>query len=153
MQHLGARGQPRKRAGGGCERCTNATIAEPLLTPMFRGYSMPGPYAMPMRMLVNPVLVACLASLALTSPAVARPFDAAQDDGQRAARERRLRGQNLPAREIERRIIPRMPGAQYLGFDYDPEHDVYTLKFLRNGSVIWIEVDGHTGQILRRMGN
>lgn len=120
---------------------------------MFRGYSMPGPYAIPMPMLVKPVLIACLASLALTSPVLARPIGADQDDGQRAARERRMRGQNLPAREIERRVIPRMPGAQYLGFDYDPEHDVYTLKFLRNGSVIWVEVDGHTGQILRRMGS
>lgn len=114
---------------------------------------MPGPYAIPMPMLVKPVLIACLASLALTSPILARPIGAEQDDGQRTARERRLRGQNLPAREIERRVIPKMPGAQYLGFDYDPEHDVYTLKFLRNGSVIWVEVDGHTGQILRRMGS
>lgn len=153
MQHLGARGRARKLPGTARERCTIATIAGPLPAAMFRGYSMPGPYAMPMRMLVNLVLVACLAGLAPTSPAVARPFGSSQDDGQRAARERRLRGQNLPVREIERRVIPRMPGAQYLGFDYDPEHDVYTLKFLRNGSVIWIEVDGHSGQILRRMGN
>lgn len=114
---------------------------------------MPGPYAMPMRMLVNPVLIACLASVVLTSPVAARAFEPNQDDGQRAARERRLRGQNLPVREIERRVIPRMPGAQYLGFDYDPATDIYTLKFLRNGSVIWVEVDGHSGQILRRMGN
>ena len=28
-------------------------------------------------------------------------------------------------REIERRVVPRVPGAQYLGFDYDPQKDLY----------------------------
>lgn len=124
-----------------------------LLTAMFRGYSMPDPYAMPMRMLVHSVLCACLAATVLALPGAAQPLPEAQDSGQDAASQRRLRGQNLPVREIERRVVPRMPGAQYLGFDYDPGTDIYTLKFLRNGSVIWVDVDGRTGRILRRTGS
>lgn len=120
---------------------------------MFRGYSMPAPYAMPMRMLVVPVLTSCLAVAVAAGP-VAVPVSAEpQDYGQSAARQRLQNGQNLPAREIERRVIPRMPGAQYLGFDYDPGTVIYTLKFLRNGSVIWVDVDGRNGRILRRTGD
>ena len=60
--------------------------------------------------------------------------------------------QVLPIREIERRVIPMMQGAQYLGFDFDPVTSIYTLKFLRNGSVIWVDVDGRNGRIVRRTG-
>jgi len=118
---------------------------------------MPGPYAMPMPMLVKPVLCACLAAMSLAGVASAQPSRAGvergQDRGQGAASQRRQLGQNLPVREIERRVIPRMPGAQYLGFDYDPSTDIYTLKFLRDGSVIWVDVDGRSGRIVRRSGN
>ncbi len=55
-------------------------------------------------------------------------------------------GETFPLREIERRVVPTVPGSQYLGFDYDPQTNIYTLKFLRNGSVIWVDVDGRTGQ-------
>lgn len=114
---------------------------------------MPGPYAMPMPMLVKPVLCACLAAMTLDGAAVANPLRDGQDRGQGAASQRRQLGQNLPVREIERRVVPRMPGAQYLGFDYDPPTDIYTLKFLRDGSVIWVDVDGRSGRIVGRRGN
>lgn len=113
---------------------------------------MAGPYARRMKMLVTPVFCACLAALSLVGSEHAHAREA-QDSNQEAASQRRLKGQNLPVREIERRVVPRMPGAQYLGFDYDPSTDVYTLKFLRNGSVIWVDADGRTGNILRRTGN
>ncbi|WP_448663200.1 hypothetical protein ACG3SL_00545 [Sphingomonas sp. CJ20] len=122
---------------------------------------MPTPYAMRMTMVARRVMCAWLAAISPAGAAVAHPvapsFDArielVQNYGQDTARERRMKGELLPVREIERRVIPRMPGAQYLGFDYDPATDIYTLKFLRNGSVIWVDVDGHTGQILRRTGS
>lgn len=103
-------------------------------------------------MVVKPWLRICLAmaALACASDAMARD---AQDASQAQASERQERGQNLPAREIERRVVPTQRGAQYLGFDFDPETNVYTLKFLRNGSVIWVDVDGRTGRIVRRAGN
>lgn len=107
-------------------------------------------------MLVKPVLCACLAAMSLAGVASARPLRAdrewGQDRSQGAASQRRQLGQNLPVREIERRVIPRMPGAQYLGFDYDPSSDIYTLKFLRDGSVIWVDVDGRSGRIVGRRG-
>jgi len=114
---------------------------------------MAGPYAMRMKMLVKPVFCACLAALSLVGGADARVLPTTQDSNQEAASQRRLKGQNLPVREIERRVVPRMPGAQYLGFDYDPATDIYTLKFLRNGSVIWVDADGRTGNIIRRTGD
>lgn len=110
---------------------------------------MPGTHGRPMKMVVNPVLCACLAAILLPVAAFAAPDgDLRQDPSAR-----RNGGSGVSVREIERRVIPRMPGAQYLGFDYDPSTDVYTLKFLRNGSVIWVDVDGRTGAIVRRSGN
>ena len=107
---------------------------------------MRAPYARPMGMLGKPVLFALLASVAVTG-AVALP---ARD---RVAAVRKQNVQVLPVREIERRVVPMMQGAQYLGFDFDPATAIYTLKFLRNGSVIWVDVDGRTGRIVRRTGN
>jgi hypothetical protein len=99
-----------------------------------------------MGMLVKPVLFACLAAVA-SSGVAALP---ARDRHVAAPRQN---VQVLPIREIERRVIPMMQGAQYLGFDFDPQTSIYTLKFLRNGSVIWVDVDGRTGRIVRRTGN
>jgi len=106
----------------------------------------------PMAMFVKPVLFACLSALALTG-ADARDFSVTrQDGGQEAASRGRQQGGLLPVREIEKRVIPAMGGAQYLGFLFDPQTSIYTLKFLRNGTVIWVDVDGRTGRILRRTG-
>ena len=71
-----------------------------------------------------------------------------QDRAFRAMREGRI----LPLPEIERRVIPTMGGAQYLGPEFDFDSGIYTLKFLRNGTVIWVRVDGRSGQIIGRTG-
>lgn len=71
---------------------------------------------------------------------------------QRQAFEARRSGRVLPVREIERRVVPTMRGAQYIGFDFDAGPAVYTLKFLRDGTVIWVDVDGRTGEVLGRTG-
>ncbi|MFV0624845.1 hypothetical protein ACBY01_12665 [Sphingomonas sp. ac-8] len=71
---------------------------------------------------------------------------------QEAAMEGRKQGQILPLREIERRVVGAMRGAQYLGFDFDADSAIYTLKFLRDGAVIWVDVDGRTGRIVGRTG-
>ena len=71
---------------------------------------------------------------------------------QKRAFEARREGRVLPVREIERRVVATMPGARYLGFDFDDGAAVYTLKFLRDGRVIWVEVDGRTGHVLGRSG-
>ncbi|WP_414712908.1 hypothetical protein [Sphingomonas sp.] len=94
---------------------------------------------------------------ALSLLALAAPMP----DGQRVAQHRgdqwhvftqRREGRMLPLREIESRVVPSMRGADYIGFDFDGGTGIYTLKFLRNGAVIWVEVDGRSGQILGRTG-
>ena len=101
-----------------------------------------------MKMLVSLLLTA----LAATAPLVADGQPAQRRSDAQEAFDGRQRGALLPLREIEGRVLPQMRGAQYLGFDFEPESGIYTLKFLRNGSVIWIAVDGHTGHIVGRAG-
>jgi uncharacterized membrane protein YkoI len=86
--------------------------------------------------------------MGLSGIAQAMPADQLRDH--QAARAARVEGRILPLREIEKRVVPQMPGAQYLGFDYDPDTGIYTLKFLRDGAVIWVTVDGRTGKVTGR---
>lgn len=57
-------------------------------------------------------------------------------------------GRSMPLPQLERRVIPFMGGADYLG----PELNggTYRLKFIQNGRVIWVDVDAQTGRIIRR---
>jgi hypothetical protein len=93
------------------------------------------------------LLTALIATMLL--PAADADAQRRRDD-QREARMARRDGRILPVPEIERRVVPTMGGAQYLGFDFDPEGAIYTLKFLRNGTVIWVDVDGRSGRIVGR---
>lgn len=68
---------------------------------------------------------------------------------QESAREQMQAGRNMPIREIERRIIPRMDGDEYIGFEYDPAAQAYRLKFIRDGRLIWVDVDARTARVLR----
>ena len=92
-----------------------------------------------------------LAAFALTAlPAAAA--EAQRRGESREVFEAMRSGKLLPVREIEHRIVPSMRDAQYLGFDFDSGTGIYTLKFLRDGNVIWVEVDGHSGQVIGRSG-
>jgi hypothetical protein len=46
-----------------------------------------------------------------------------------------------------------MAGASYLGSEYDPGSATYRLKYMRSGSVIWVDVDARTGAIIGRSGD
>jgi hypothetical protein len=87
----------------------------------------------------------------IAAPALAQPAPAQARDGAVALQARR-QGRLLPLPEIERRVVPTMRNAQYIGFDLEMPSGIYTLKFLRDGAVIWVDVDGRTGQILGRTG-
>jgi hypothetical protein len=100
-----------------------------------------------MKMLGKSVICACLAAIMLPATAYA---GASRDHKQDSQAKRRNQAPGVSVREIERRVIPQMRGAQYLGFDYDPSDNVYTLKFLRDVTVIWVDVDGITGRIVKR---
>ncbi|WP_375427939.1 hypothetical protein [uncultured Sphingomonas sp.] len=95
--------------------------------------------------------VILLAIISAAAPTATVPAQHHSD--QKRAFEARREGRVLPVREIERRVVPIMPGARYLGFDFDDGPAVYTLKFLRDGQVIWVEVDGRTGNVLGRTGH
>jgi len=71
-----------------------------------------------------------------------------QDQGE-ARRETRA-GNQLSLREIERRILPRMRGAEYIGPSYDSRARAYRLKFIRDGRVTYIDVDARSGRIIKR---
>ena len=59
-------------------------------------------------------------------------------------------GNVRPLREIERKVVPMMSGMQYLGPEYDPTALAYRLKFIRNGRVIFVDVDARSGDIIRQ---
>lgn len=103
-----------------------------------------------MKMFALLCLAACLAAAA--GPAHAVPQDRRGD--QAAAREGRAQGKLLPMRAIEARVVPQMEkrGYRYMGFDYDPATSIYTLKFMRNGTLIWVNVDGRTGHVISKTG-
>ena len=50
----------------------------------------------------------------------------------------------MPLPQLERRVMPLMGGADYLGPELNG--DTYRLKFIQNGRVIWVDVDGQTGR-------
>ena len=56
-------------------------------------------------------------------------------------------GRSMPLPELERRVLPFMGGADYLGPEMNG--DTYRFKFMQNGRVIWVDVDGQ-GHIIRR---
>lgn len=81
------------------------------------------------------------------------PAEAQRRADQREVYDQMRDGRILPVKEIERRVLPMMTNARYLGFDFDAMTGIYTLKFLRNGIVIWVDVDGHSGHVLGRTDN
>ncbi|HEY0271053.1 MAG TPA: hypothetical protein VGC10_08705 [Sphingomonas sp.] len=68
------------------------------------------------------------------------------------ARDQMRAGAIRPLRDIQQQWRQGMPGYDFLGSDYDPGAGSYRLKFLRDGSVLWIDVDGRTGREIGRRG-
>ncbi len=87
--------------------------------------------------------LAALGAGLLATPALAdKPRDA--DRAFDAARQ----GRAMPLPKIERRVMPFMGGADYLGPELNG--DTYRLKFVKDGRVIWVDVDAATGRIKGR---
>ena len=93
-------------------------------------------------------LFAMLAALLVTS---GTPAQMRREQDQALAARRA--GQVMPLREIEGRVLPHMRGADYLGPEFDPASNTYRLKFMRGQSVIWLDVDARTGQIVGKSGD
>jgi hypothetical protein len=112
----------------------------------------------PMTNRKSTLLVAMTPLLLIASFAVAVPNAAAQrvrDREQDAAMAATKRGMIRPLRQIENQIVPgmRARGAQYIGFEYDAPLYRYRLKFMREASVIWVDVDGKSGAVIAQAGN
>ena len=88
-------------------------------------------------------------ALVATVPATA-PLQAGPSDEQGKVRQEMRAGNVRSLREIEARVLPAMPGMQYLGPEYDPAAFAYRLKFIRDGRVVFVDVDARTGQVIRQ---
>lgn len=93
----------------------------------------------------HPLALIALLALPLSAPSLANPGD---EQGQ--VRKEMRAGNVLSLRDIEGRVLPTMPGAQYLGPEYDPVAMAYRLKFIRDGRVSFVDVDARSGQIRSR---
>ena len=69
---------------------------------------------------------------------------------QDAARRAMLDGDVMPFSIIKRRVEREMDGANYLGSEFDDRRGEYRLKYMRDGRVLWVDVDGRSGDIVRR---
>ena len=78
------------------------------------------------------------------------PAQAQSRNDQGQVRKEMKAGNVQPLREIEGRVLPRMRGMQYLGPEYDAAAMAYRLKFIRDGRVVFVDVDARSGQIIGR---
>ncbi|CAN5203671.1 MAG: hypothetical protein M3448_00935 [Pseudomonadota bacterium] len=90
--------------------------------------------------LFRTLISAAVAAGLTATPALADP----PRDAERAFRER-VQGRSMPLPNIEQRVMPLMGGADYLGPEFNGS--TYRLKFMKNGRVIWVDVDAATGRI------
>jgi hypothetical protein len=93
--------------------------------------------------LFRTLIPAALAASLIAGPALADP----PRDAERAFQATR-EGRSMPLPKIERRVMPLLPGAEYLGPEFNGS--TYRLKFMKNGRVIWVDVDAATGRIKGR---
>lgn len=96
-------------------------------------------------------LLVCLgASVGLVADRAPAQAQSRQMD-QANARAEMQAGRNMPIRELERQVVPRYEeqGWEYLTFEYDDVAAVYRLKFIRDGNLLFVDVDARTGQTLR----
>ena len=92
--------------------------------------------------LFKPFVAAVLAAGLLTTPAFADPRGES-DRAFQAIQE----GRSMPLPQLERKVLPFMGGADYLGPELNGR--VTRMKFIQDGRVIWVDVDGQ-GRIVRR---
>ena len=95
-----------------------------------------------MKQLRITLLAAALMGGLASAPALGDP----PRDADRAFRSRE-QGRSMPLPQLERRVMPMMGGADYLGPELNG--DAYRFKFMQNGRVIWVDVDGQ-GRVIRR---
>lgn len=97
-------------------------------------------------------MILCLTALTtMAGLMLAAPAAAQQRDDQQNARAEMQAGNNISRRDIERRVVPAYErrGYEYLSSEYDGTAQVYRFKFIREGNVIWVDVDAQNARVLR----
>ncbi|AKM10633.1 PepSY domain-containing protein [Croceicoccus naphthovorans] len=97
-------------------------------------------------------LIAALAALSLLGTGAPAIAGNGKRDGQGEAR-RELRAGNVQTlRQIENRVLPQMKQRDYdyLGPD-EFVSNTYRLKFIKDGRVVFVDVDARTGRIINTM--
>lgn len=89
-------------------------------------------------------------AVGLVALAISPGVQAQERSPQGEARKEMRAGNVLSLREIERRVLPSMGNAEYLGPAYDSAAMAYRLKFIRDGRVLFVDVDARTGKVLRQ---
>jgi len=99
---------------------------------------------------LSPFILGGLVLLAgAAQPASAQRFQ--HDDDQKTARRDMLDGRVMPFGIIKRRVEQDMGDATYVGTAPSPREGVYRMQFLRqDGKVIWVDVDGKSGNIIAK---
>ena len=98
-----------------------------------------------MRKLTAISFLPIILSLGFSTIALAQSHDE-QGQVRKAMRE----GNVQSLRDIERRVLPQMRGHEYLGPEYDVAARIYRLKFIRDGRVVFVDVDARSGRIIGR---
>lgn len=97
--------------------------------------------------MVRSALIVLAASLAVTVPAHAQKRGD-QDQAYEAARSGEIKPLGPIISKVGRRV-----GGDFVGSDYDSGSQTYRLKYLRDGSMVVVDVDARTGAILGMQGN
>lgn len=95
---------------------------------------------------IAPTLLALAFAGGLSLPAHGQSFG--KNDEQDAARRAMLDGQVMPFSVIKRKVDREVGEATYLGSEFDARRKSYRLKYVREGKVVWVDVDGRTGDII-----
>ncbi len=92
-----------------------------------------------------------MAAVALVSTSlVGMPAHAQSRSDQSEARKEMKAGNILPFAELERRVLQRMRGSDYLGNRYYEKERAYRFKFIKDGRVTFVDVDARTGRVISR---
>lgn len=101
-----------------------------------------------MVMPIKPILTAFVSASMFVLPAIPSAEAGGRRDEQDAARKAMLDGQVMPFSIIKRRVEREMTDdSTYLGSEFNPRNNRYRLKYVKDGKVVWVDVDGRTGDI------
>lgn len=101
-----------------------------------------------MSMIAKSFVSLALAATAFVGLAVPEADALGRRDEQDAARKAMLDGHVMPFSILKRRVESEMGDATYLGSEFNAGANRYRLKYVKDGKVVWVDVDGRTGDII-----